>query len=206
MTSGEAGGVVDRKRRTVEHGARRAGGLVAQVDRDVVPRHVDAVAPGDDTGRLAQVVLDEHERAELDAEHLCRLVDERPPDAFDRLRADERGCELGDRRELSVELRGARLRLEHARTAADEPRARRADEEDERRHEPDEHRRERQPELVRDRRLVVGDDDAVDRGDDRDRGKDRRDREVSGRGAAAIAPERRHDRDRDRPVRHGDRE
>ena len=197
--------VVDGEGRTVEYRARGAGRLVAQVDRHVVPGDVDAVAARDHAGGLAQVVVDEDERAELDAEHLRRLVDDRPPDPFDRLRADERGGELGDGRELAVELGRARFRLEHPRAAADEARARRADQEDERRKEPDEHRRERQPELIGNRRLVAGDDDAVDRRHDRDRREDRRDGEVAGRGTSAVPPERRNDRDRDGAVRHGDR-
>ena len=123
--------VVHRERRGVEHSAGGSRRLVAEIDAHVVPREVDAVAPGDHARRLAEVFADEDERAELDAEHLDGLVDHGPPDSFDGLRADERRREPRHRAELTVELRRPLLGLAHARAAADEPRLRPAEQEDE---------------------------------------------------------------------------
>ena len=191
-TSGEAGGVVDRERRTVEHGARRAGGLVAQVDRDVVPGDVDAVAPRDRrrwprSGRPRRAT---NEPNSTPSTFAASSMSVRPTPSIVCVRTSAVASSVtavSSRSSSVVRASASSTRAPPLTSPARAARMRKTNAGDE----PDEHRRERQPELVRDRRLVVGDDDAVDRGHDRDRRKDRRDGEVAGRGAAAVAPERR---------------
>ena len=85
--------------------------------------------------RAVELLADEDQAPELDADELRRLVDQRAPDRLGAVRADERRRELRHGGELAVELARPRLGLAHPVLAADEPVSRDAREEQQRRQE-----------------------------------------------------------------------
>ena len=195
--------VVDRDRRRVEDCTRDARGLLAQIESQLAPPgRIRPVELAEDARRTRRLLVDEHDRGELDAQQLAHLPYERPRRRLRVARARECVGDRCDGAQLAVAQRDALFRVAGAPDPARNERAvAPARDEEQRRDERDGDRREREPRVPAERPAVVEDEQTEDRRRDRDRGEHRHDGDVERVRAGPVPPDRRHERGRDDDVR-----
>src|SRR5581483_5881575 len=190
------GRVVDRDRRDLERRARDHGGLAAKVETEVAPAvEVLAVTAGEQPARLAQLVVDEGETGELDAEEGRDLVEQHARDGLGVSRPGDRPGDRLDRLELAFPERrtlGCLAGLPHAN--GDERTVAEPEGEQRRRDRGDDDRSQRQPRVPADRAAVDEHLGPEQRRRDADARQQQRLRPVEQRRTVAAPQEPRRDR------------